>query len=181
MNTDTLVSAPLTSSCAWREEDGVIRFTVVSDGTTGKGWISRMHKNDIAVGDMAEELLLSSHFKPTKGVVTHVAVLKGTLFDERHRITRDVRTAASLRRLAMPNPEVSCLIREAFTNAEIRAMGLSLIVVMHEPIKEPEGALCLLGVDCDDVNPWIESCSGKIETGWHALNGFAFAASQRKL
>src|SRR3989338_6302643 len=71
------VSEPTRS---WREEDGVIYFSVESDGTTGEDWIKRLEGNGFRVGGYAKQPLRTPSFKPTSGMTTEVPVLKGMLF-----------------------------------------------------------------------------------------------------
>src|SRR3989338_2547198 len=130
------VSAPARS---WREEDGVIYFSVISDSTTGEDWINRLESKGFCEGDYAKQVLSSQDFKPTSGVTTEVAVLKGMLFKDNDRATREIRAEADKRKLEKPNAEVACLIREKFTDRELEAMGLWWIVVMHEPINDSDG------------------------------------------
>src|SRR5687767_5139046 len=81
---EIIVAEPARS---WREEDGVIYFSVTSDGTTGEDWIKRLEGNGFRVRDYAKQVLRSPDFKPTNGVTTEVAVLQGMLFEDRNRIT----------------------------------------------------------------------------------------------
>jgi len=79
----------------WRKEDGVIYFSVTSDGTTGEDWIKRLDGNGFCVGDYAKQVLHSPDFKPLVGLTTQkVAVLKGTLFDDDGRITKKMAASA---------------------------------------------------------------------------------------
>src|SRR3989344_2067345 len=127
-------------TCSWREEDGVIYFSVTSDGTTGKDWIARLESKGFCLLDgYAKQLLSSLDFKPTNGVTTEVAVLKGMLFEGDDRTSKTIRAEADKRKLTKPNAEVACLIREKFADKELEAMGLLWIVVMHEPIKDSGG------------------------------------------
>lgn len=48
------VSEPTRS---WREEDGVIYFSVTSDGTTGEDWITRLESKGFRVDDYAKQVL----------------------------------------------------------------------------------------------------------------------------
>src|SRR3989344_4768565 len=118
----------------WREQDGIIYFSVPSDGTTGPDWITRLESKGFRVGDFAKSLLNSSDFKPTNGVTIEIAILKGMLFEDHSRITKNIRAEANRRNLITPNAEVACLIREMFTDEEIEAVGHWGIVTMHEPI-----------------------------------------------
>src|SRR3989338_997685 len=143
---------------SWREEDGVIYFSVTSDGTTGEDWIKRLEGNGFRVGDYAKQVLRSPSFKPTKGVVTEVAVLKGMLFEDNDRIMKKIRAEADKRKLGKPEPELACLIREKFTDKEIEAMGLIWIVAMHEPINDSDGVPVLLYADRYGDGRWLHAC-----------------------
>lgn len=169
------VSEPTRS---WREEDGVIYFSVTSDGTTGEDWIKHLEGNGFRVGDYAKQVLRSPDFKPTSGVTTEVAVLKGMLFEDNDRITKKIRAEADKRKLSKPNAELACLIREKFTDKEIEAMGLWWIVAMHEPIKDSGGDPILLGAGRGGGGRWLGACGGGPGDGWGRGGGFAFAVSQ---
>lgn len=170
------VSEPTRS---WREEDGVIYFSVTSDGTTGEGWITRLEGNGFRVGDYAKQVLRSPDFKPTSGVTTEVAVLRGCLFEDNDRITKKIRTEAANRKLETPNAEIACLIREQFTDEEIKAMGLWYIVAMHEPINDSDGDPSLFTSGPGGVERWLSTCYDWPDIRWSRDDGgFAFAVSQ---
>lgn len=162
----------------WREENGVIYFSVTSDGTTGPEWIKRLEKKGFKVSDYAKSLLLSPDFKPTSGVKYEVAILKGMLFEDNDRITKKIRAEAGKRKFSKPNPEVACLIREMFTNEEIKTMGLVWIVAMHEPINYFDGDPGLLSAGRNDDGSWLLAFYGKPDGRWFRDGGFAFVASQ---
>ncbi|HEY4510707.1 MAG TPA: hypothetical protein VJJ73_02635 [Candidatus Paceibacterota bacterium] len=170
------VSEPIRS---WREEDGVIYFSVTSDGTTGEDWITRLKSKGFRVGDYdAKPVLRSPDFKPTNGVVTEVAVLKGMLFMNNDRVTSNIRAEGALRKLGKPEPELACLIRLKFRDVEIEAMGLTWIVAMHEPINDSGGDPVLLCADRDGGGCWLRAYCGKPGSRWDRGDGFAFAVSQ---
>lgn len=172
---EIVVSEPTRS---WREEDGVIYFSVTSDGTTGEGWITRLESRNLRVGDYAKRVLRHEGFKPTNGETTEVAVLKGMLFEDNDRITKKIRAVADKRKLGKPNAELACLIREKFTDREIEAMGLMWIIAMHEPIEDSGGDSDLLGACRRGGGRWLDACGGGPRYGWDRGDGFAFAASQ---
>ena len=177
----TAESAPASQpSPSWREKDGVIYFSVVSEGTTSEDWIIWFESNDFQVSGYAKEVLRSPDFKPTSGVVTEVAVLKGMLFEATDRATKTIRAEADKRKLSKPNPELACLIREKFTNDEMFAMGLLDIIVMHEPIKGVNGDPLLLSVMRYNFGRWLDACGGRPGDGWGPGSGFAFAVSQHQ-
>jgi len=159
-------------ACRWREQDGVIYFSVTSDGTTGEVWIKRLEDKGFCIGDYAKSLLRSPTFKPTKGVTYKVAILKGVLFEDSNRIIKKIRDEADKRKMIRPNAEVACLIGENFSEEEIKAMGLWWIIVMSG------GGPGLLGVDCSDDGRWLRACCDNPDSWWRRGHGFAFVASQ---
>lgn len=163
---------------SWREEDGVIRFSVTSDGTTGEDWITRLEDKGFRVGGYAKQVLRSPDFQPSSGVTTEIAVLKGSLFEDDDRITKNIRAEADKRKLEKPNAEVACLIREKFTDKEIEAMGLWYIVTMHEPINDSDDGPRLLGADRNGVGRCLDAHYGRPGYGWVRDFGFAFVASK---
>lgn len=163
--------------CRWREEAGVIYFSVVSDGTTGKEWIKRLEKKGFRVGDYAKSILLSKDFQPTKNVKTEVAVLKGLLFEDNDRVTKNIRAEAEKRGLTKPNAEIACLIREMFTDEEIEAMGLWYVVAMHEPIKDSDGSLSL-SANRRGNGQWLSTFYADPGYRWNRDFGFVFVISQ---
>jgi len=161
----------------WTEKDGVIRFLVTSDGTTGEEWIARLESKSFRVGDYAKSVLRSKSFKPTTCVTYEMAVLKGEIFSDNERITKNIREDAKNRKLTTPNAEVACLIREKFSDKELEAMGLYWIVAMHEPIKDSDGDPELLGVVRSDRGSRLGTDFGGPDSKWGRGVGFAFVVS----
>lgn len=162
----------------WIEKDSVIRFSVTSDGTTGEEWIARLESKGFRVGDYAKSVLRSKNFKPTDGIIYEITVLKGELFSDSDRITKTIRKEAKNRKLSTPNAEVACLIREKFSDKELEAMGLYLIVTMHEPIKDSDGGPFLLIAYRGDRGSWLCTRYGNPVNEWRRGSGFAFVVSQ---
>jgi hypothetical protein len=157
----------------WLEENGVIYFSVTSDGTTGAEWTSKLEKKTgKLVSVYAKSVLNSPDFKPTKGVTYNIAVLKGELFAN-HAL--NIRTEAKRRGFETPNAEISCLIRMKFTDEEIETMGLKWIVTMHEPIIDFSGNPNILGMIWNDYY-CISACGGGYV--WPRVRGFAFVIPQ---
>lgn len=134
----------------WKEHDGVINFSVTSDGTSGSEWIGRLQKSGFTVTEAAQKALSSDDFKPTNGTF-EISVLKGDLYETResrleaagpfhgvqlidgtYRNTRRILRDATWRKLKMPTAEIACLIREKFSNSEIGKMGINQFIVMQE-------------------------------------------------
>jgi hypothetical protein len=162
----------------WTEKDSVIRFSVTSDGATGEEWISRLESKIFRVGDYAKSVLRSKSFKPTTGITYEIAVLKGEIFSDNERITKNIRKDAKNRKLTTPNAEVACLIREKFSDRELEAMGLYWIVAMHEPIKDSDGDPLLLDANRNDYGSWLGADYDSPDCKWNRSYGFAFVVSQ---
>lgn len=163
----------------WFEENGIIYFSVTSDGTTGEQWIARLESKGFRVSDYAKIILRSKSFKPTTGVAYVIAVLKGELFSDSNRITKKIRAEAESRKLTKPNAEVACLIRENFSDEEIEAMGLYWIVAMHEPIKNFVGSPILLYARRSVLGSWLDIADfGRPDDEWGPSHGFAFVVRQ---
>lgn len=189
------VSAPVRE---WREEDGVIYFDVVSNGMTGEEWITRLDPKGRGLSGYAKSVLRSKDFKPTSGITYRVAVLKGTLFSDRERITKNIRAVAKGRKFETPHAEVACLIRDKFSDEDIEAMGLWWVITMHDPIKDSDGDLDLLGAGRDDSyyslyaydgldllgagrygrSYSLNTYNGDGGTRWRGRSGFAFVLPQ---
>ncbi|HSE35365.1 MAG TPA: hypothetical protein VLB83_04555 [Candidatus Paceibacterota bacterium] len=174
----------------WREEDGVIYFSVgPTDVTTGEGWITRLTGKGIPVGDSARELLRSSAFKPTSGVVTNVAVVNDSadvsdikrIFSEdsvhaRRRMTREFarnfRTSDG-RRLLVPNIELACLILERLAEKEFGLMCPWQIAVTHEPFKNLR--LLADSIGGGRLDAYTDDA---LSNWWHGNVGFAFEVAE---
>ena len=158
----------------WTEKDGVIRFSVTSDGTTGEQWIVRLESKNFRVSYYTISVLRSKSFKPTSGVTYEIAVLKGEIFRDNDRITKNIRKVAENRKLSAPNAEVACLIREKFSDKELESMGLYWIVAMHEPIEDSDGDPSLLLADRNDSGSWLYARCDSPDSRWTRSGGFAF-------
>jgi len=155
----------------------VITFSVTSDCTTGKEWIARLKAKGFCVGDYAESVLLSKSFKPTSDTY-EIAVLKGEIFSDRDRTTKNIHEEAKNRKFTVPNVEIACLIREKFSDKELEAMGLYWIITMHEPIRDSGGDYVLLGAGRGNRDPRLSTFHENPGDGWGCGGGFAFVVSQ---
>ena len=162
----------------WTEKDNVIRFSVTSDGTTGGEWITRLESKGFRIGSYAESILHSKSFKLTSGITYEVAVLKGKYFSDSNRITKTIRKEAKNLKFSTPNTEVAPLIREKFSDKELKAMGLYWIVAMHEPIEDSDGDPLLLSADRFDDSSWLNANYDDPDNKWNRSDGFAFVVSQ---
>jgi hypothetical protein len=165
----------------WHEKDGVIYFTVTSDGTTGEEWGPRLKSKGSFITDYTNSVLCSKNFQPTKPTFYKVAVLKGEIFDDSERITKKIRQEARKQKLLIPNAELAPLIREKFSDKELEAMGLYRIVVMHESIKDSGGDTVQLSANRNDNDSWLDTRYDNHDDEWDCSDGFAFVVSQVEL
>lgn len=162
----------------WTEENGVIRFSITSNGMTGPEWEEHLKKQGHSISDYAHQLLHSEDFVPTKaGEVKEVVILNGELFTDSERITKKIRKEAQKRNLSTPNAEIACLIRDKFSNKEIEQMGLTWIITMHEPVEVSGGDPRLLSV-YRDGGSWLHAFWDYPVNGWRRDFGFAFVVPQ---
>ena len=174
-----LIISELTRS--WTEKDGVIYLDddLVSDGTTGEEWIARLESKGFRVSNYAKSVLRSESFVLSNpGTIYRVAVLKGEIFSDNKRITKNIRKEAKKRSLSTPNTEIACLIREKFSDKELEAMDLYWIVTMHEAIKDSDGDPRLLFANRFYDGSWLSTRCGVPDYKWLRAGGFAFVVSQ---
>jgi hypothetical protein len=161
------------------EEDGVICFEVITSGCTGPEWETRFDRNGYNLSRWSREILNHTDFVALPaGQVIEVTVLKGDLFNDTDRNTENIRNEASKRNLKKPNSELACLIREKFSNAELKEMGLSSIITMHEPIVDSDGGLILMAAHKLGDDLWLDAYDGNLSDMWYPGSGFAFVYSQ---
>lgn len=165
----------------WREEEEVIYLTVTSDGTTGPDWINRFADRKRGVSGYARMILDSPCFVTTSGVTSEIAILKSSLFGKAGPTNYDARAEGDRRNQRAPTPEIACLLRYGFTDYEMGRMGLSRIVVMHEPlmarVNDPR---VLLVLETFDRNESLIACPGREEYQWGRDTGFAFEVAPKK-
>lgn len=162
----------------WYKENGIIYFYVTSDGTMGEQWITRLENKGFCVDYLAKKVLSNpDYFKPTSGVTTKVAVLPGRLFEDDVRTIGHICAEAAIKNLIKPDVEVVCLIREKFTDKEIREMDLWWISGMHEPVKDSNGRSCLLYLSTTENSHGFSASTVELGLRFGRAHGFAFAVS----
>lgn len=160
----------------WREIDGIIYFSVVTNGMTGSQWVGALKRKGIRIGDDVKAVLLSDDFKPMpRGKVIEVAVLRGGYFEDGKRTTAQICAQAEDLELSKLNAETACLARTAFPDKEIEAMGLMHLVTVHEPIADIDGNPSFLAVSRADGGNLLRAFLAKPERRWSRVSGFALA------
>ena len=115
--------------------------------------MKRLEKQGVGLHGNVVDVLSSPDFNATRDVTYHVAILKSVI-----KLGQfvHVRTDAEARKLKASEIEVACLIREKFSDWEIRAMGILWIHVMHKPVLS-NGVPIILSVyaDSDEYENYI--------------------------
>lgn len=111
-------------------------------GMGGIEWIARLEFGGYSVGDYPKSMMAKFWPAPTGNLFTKVVIFPST-----DNSFEEVCTSAISQGLKQPHPEVACLLREILNEGDIRAMGFSEIVVMHNPIKDRYGDHEVLVVD----------------------------------
>lgn len=170
------------SERSWREQAGVIYFSVTPDGTAGKDWTSRLEVKGFHVRPSAKRMLQSPDFKPTSSRTIEVAVIKGSLFLDNNRTAENIQAYARAmmtpdnRKLRKPGRDLACLIREKFTDEEIETMRLWHILAMHVPMGDSDGGPIRFDVSrgSDGWRRCFSAYSLRPEDCYGPSSGFAF-------
>ena len=167
---------------AWTVDDeGNIHFMVTSNGMTREQWEYHLERRDWRIGDWGDwgrNVLRRASDAPTNGVIYNIVVRPGKKISDSDRITGKIRAAADKKGWLKPHWEVACLIRETFMDEQLEQMGLWYIVTMHEPIKDFDGDLDLLGSGRRDGGRWLNGHCRRAGLLWSDDGGFAFAVPQ---
>lgn len=159
-------------------KDGIAYFDVVSQGVTGKEWIDKLAADGYPPDDLSRSLFLSRQFRPTAGLITTIAVLNGASFDREQRTLKSIHDFAKQRKLKEAKAEHVALIRDCVSDKDLSELHVGGILVMHRPLKGPDGRLWLCGpsrYDWPEVGAFSASCEGS----YRDTDGFAFVHSTR--
>ncbi len=158
------------------DDEGDIHFIITSNGMTYEQWEQHLERRGWRIGKYARQMLRRASEVPTNGVTYNIVVRPGKSVSG-DRITKKIRAAADKKGWLKPHWEVSCLIRDTFTDEQLEAMGLWYIVTMHEPIEDSEGDPFLLSSSRRDGGRWLSAGYDKPGVYWDGDGGFAFDES----
>lgn len=150
----------------WYEKDGVtyIPVPVMFKNKTGKEWKNLFKEKGIQIEEDAEMVFSSKDFKPKKGNYV-IAIIKGDIFPDEKRNTKNVRAEAERLNFSDSVHGDICYIRYVFTYGEIKEMGLTWIIGMHKPVKVPNDKKIVV-----DEPMLMTEIDGSIDTA-HGKNG----------
>ncbi len=103
--------------------------------------------------------------------------IRGNFFSDKNRITSKIQAEGLLRKWIELHPEAVCLIREKFSDDDLKAMGSYYIVGIHKPIQFGGDPRFLRAYRYDDGS-WLGERSALPDRKWHSENGFAFSVPQ---
>lgn len=158
--------------------------SVISNGRSGKEWISHFEANKYQVSNWTKNVLTINHkdgkliFVVTTGVVYKPVVIKGEEFSDEKRTTENVRKLAAKLKYITPPAELAMLIREAISDEEMAGMGLWGLVTMHEPIIDSGGDPSLLASLRGVGGRWLDAYYGGPAGRLVRQFGFVFLAPQ---
>ncbi len=163
----------------WSDRGDSVGFILITNNKTGRGWLRHFKQRNILIGNHTKRALCSEDFMPTCSMRLEIEVLKGSMFLDNRRTLIHMGREAKKRGLCAADPEVACLIRDAFTDAMILRMGVRFIVVGHQPIAIPIFGDVLLGAG--DVGEksgcWLGMVEYMPSTPFFAQDGIAFVKS----
>ncbi len=157
----------------WRDEEDVIRFTVRSTGDDGVQWASRLERKDFPISRGAREILGSKSGRFTKGLYFDVAVFKARCFGQTSISRLEVLEQSFAWKFDPPTVELACLIRDKFSNTEIRKMGFRSIFVMNSIMVPTSPILSVEAFGSKPSDSGIGICTNENFKG-DSASGFAF-------
>lgn len=155
-----------------------MKTTIAPRNITGKKYIQRLKEKGYSISSYAEEILGTIKKSERKEPYTFV-IIKASEFSQEYPTTQEIRDEARKRGYITPPAELAPLLREAVSDEDIAALGLTWLVVMHEPVTDSDGDLSLLSLNRDDEGQWLNACHGGPDFGWNREDGFVFSRSAR--
>jgi hypothetical protein len=144
-------------------EDGLVRFSLTADGTSGSDWEVRLARGGYPVKStpLNQIMFEPRHFKPTVET-RELVILPGTAVSNgsgRVAVT-EMYAEARRRRFKRPNSEIGPLMREMFSYDDIEALGLYSIFIGHKSVVE-DGYHCNFYMDDRAGGRWLSVLQGK--------------------
>lgn len=131
------------------EEDGIIRLDVVSNGLTGQECLDDLSKKGHLSSRRVIKFFQNKDFGGNLGKKFELVILKGELWPDSERYTKNIYAKARELGLFAASPEIAYLLRKELSTKEIEALGLKCVAVMHDPVMGPDDnnlpSLLLLG------------------------------------
>lgn len=151
-----------------------ITLKLKSKGLTGTEYIKHLEKKGFSIGTWAENI--SKQVNKTKKDTSYEIIIFN--FDKDYVTTQEVQDEAQKRGYIAPPVEVSYLLREELSDNDLKEMGLTWLIIMHEPITGSDDDPRLLGLDRNGGGRWLGAYYGTSTGRWFRECGFVFLAPQ---
>lgn len=149
----------------------MITKTLIATGLTGKEWLERLEKGGYKVSEYAQDIILSKEFNASrakKGAELNIAIVPHREIFDSYETTQKIRDWGAEKGYVAPTPEVALLVREAFSNEEIEALGFWYIVTLHDPITDRDGGPRVLRARRHGGGRWLGACWDRPDGRWDA-------------
>ena len=110
------MSTTASSAINFTEKDGIIYFSIFSEGLTAEQWLEYFEKNAMTISSAVKNILLSMRFKPTIGE-KYFAIIKPNNFTDETRTLENIKTLAQTKR--------------ALSDHDLENFGLKEVIVMR--------------------------------------------------
>lgn len=120
----------------WPENPGVIYLRYVSGGKTHEEWFKRLEGMKLVV----PRFLMADGLETTSGKDYVIVILKGSLWEDASRTTRNILATAKIRGLAELCPEAALLTVDGIGDTGLRGMGVRRVVSLSDPFSNDRQA-----------------------------------------
>lgn len=163
-----------------------VTFTVIGTGLTGAEWITRLEMNGYKPNNWARDIITKPDYdkkhRLEAGKEYKVTLVLGAEIRKgSERTTANLKSFASSKfsnhAVAGLKGELALLVREKFTNAELEAMGVWYVAVLHEPIIDSGGDADILRSGRSGGGSWVGAYHDRTGVQWNDGGAFAFITS----
>lgn len=161
------------------QQNDLIPITVRSDRTSPDEFIRRLYYRKVELEYTAREAINSMKFEPTFGVWGNLIILKGRMFRDEERMLPIIRMTATELGFGPLNLENACLVQDRFSHRNnLEAMGLTSIMLMHNPLSDFERNKLQLCVMHSDDATAIRALPANDSLRWHIGLDYVFEVIQ---
>lgn len=154
------------------DERGNPHFIASLPGMGSVAWERVFSQSKIQVGTYALEVMRAAP-PPIRESQDGIVVVGSKIFHD-DMTARNVYAVAERKRWQRPFLELAYCVRQAFSNQEIRDMGLDTLVVMHDPILDGEGVPTVLGISIRGAGVWLDAFPADDGHVYLPSTGFVF-------
>lgn len=162
-------------SSKWFMREGLYRRRVTVPTWSGDNWVTRLRRRQVGVNSLAEALLRTPQFVVGTGRHYDLAIMRGSDLSQDQRRTSSLRQEAFIRGLRAPVPAVGCVLRVIMSDELLKSMGMSQLIIMHNPIPDLFARHRLLQI-CSGND--LRAVCLTHDKPWDCWSGFVFAVSK---